>query len=271
MGNLEALIPIGFVLFFGVVMLLASKMEAQRVARLREHAESQGYVYFGSAVAPGCMSFGSKNDYTPEASVIGDAIMTIFDGMSPFGIGHSRAIDALRVKALPWGTIHAFRYRYTTGSGKNQTRHVEYVAVMQLAVDMLDLSMRRQHTLDHVFGAIGLRDIQFESEEFNRLMYVQCSSAELAYQIIHPRMMEWLIASPVPSGFACRGSLMLWPNGGTPEQLDYLENWVPEFLDQFEDFVMKDRSEGLAVPANALGGVPIQPPMRLEMTRTRPK
>ena len=44
----------------------------------------------------------------------------------------------------------------------------------------------------------GDDDIQFESEAFNRTFRVHCANEQCAFSLIDGRMMEWLLAQPIP-------------------------------------------------------------------------
>ena len=41
-------------------------------------------------------------------------------------------------------------------------------------------------------------DIDFESDEFSRKFYVQSSDRKFAYDVLHPRMMEFLLQTTPP-------------------------------------------------------------------------
>ena len=51
--------------------------------------------------------------------------------------------------------------------------------------------------LDKVSEFVGFDDIDFESAEFSRKFYVKSHDKRWAYDIIHPLMMEYLLAMPV--------------------------------------------------------------------------
>ena len=51
--------------------------------------------------------------------------------------------------------------------------------------------------LDKITEFAGFNDIDFESAEFSRKFYVKSPDKRWAYDVIHPRMMEFLLASPV--------------------------------------------------------------------------
>lgn len=60
-------------------------------------------------------------------------------------------------------------------------------------------------------GMVGLRDIEFEHEEFNRRFHVRAEDREFAYKLLDARMMQYLLSTP---GGMCvevvGGSALLW-------------------------------------------------------------
>jgi hypothetical protein len=90
-------------------------------------------------------------------------------------------------------------YRYETGSGDNRQVHSLSYALFQLPfVGTPDLLIRREHLGDKLLGGIGFDDIDFESEEFSRTFWVKSSNKKYAYDVIHPKMMEFLLGGPTP-------------------------------------------------------------------------
>ena len=49
--------------------------------------------------------------------------------------------------------------------------------------------------MDKIAGALGFHDINFESSEFSRKFHIKCADKKFAYDVIHPRMMEFLLAA----------------------------------------------------------------------------
>lgn len=90
-------------------------------------------------------------------------------------------------------------YRYTTGSGKNSHTHRVSYATFQLPfLRTPDLLVKKEGIGDKLVGGLGFDDIDFESEEFSRAFWVKSSDKRFAYDVIHPRMMEFLMKGPTP-------------------------------------------------------------------------
>jgi hypothetical protein len=52
---------------------------------------------------------------------------------------------------------------------------------------------------DKIAGAVGFDDIDFESAEFSKRFHVKSPDKKFAYDVIHPRTMEFLLSSGGPS------------------------------------------------------------------------
>ena len=90
-------------------------------------------------------------------------------------------------------------YRYVTGHGKHRQTHLISFAAFHLPfLRVPDLLVRREHLGDKVLGGIGFDDIDFESEEFSRTYWVKSENKKFAYDVIHPKMMEFLLRGPTP-------------------------------------------------------------------------
>jgi len=120
-----------------------------------------------------------------------------FPGFRCLRQGHSRyahnVMDGKWAGELP---VTAFDYQYTTGSGKNQTTHNFSAVIVRSPVPLKPLFVRREGFFDKVGEFFGFDDIDFESAEFSRMFYVASPDRRWAYDVIHQRMMEYLMAAP---------------------------------------------------------------------------
>ncbi len=97
--------------------------------------------------------------------------------------------------------ILAFDYHYETHSrdskGRRKTHHHRFSAVILASdVPLRPLVIRPEGLFDKVAGFFGFDDIDFESAEFSRRFYVKSPDRKWAYDVIHTRTMELLLASP---------------------------------------------------------------------------
>lgn len=140
-----------------------------------------------------------------------------------------------------------FRYRKKTGSGKNRrtiTHRFSYLILHLPWRDVPDLLIRPEGMFDQLAGVFGFDDIDFESDEFSRKFHVKSPNRRFAYDVVHPRMMDFLLEASGPAidierGRCCASDgLRSW----TPEQfvahIDYLRRfftlWPEHLLAQIE-------------------------------------
>jgi hypothetical protein len=124
-----------------------------------------------------------------------------------FRRGHSRAaldtlVGTLEVDGHPCAArCGDFRYRVTHSTGKSTTTTTYRFSYLMVKVPWRHtppLLVRPEGIFDKLAGAFGFDDIDFESAEFSRRFYVKSSDKKFAYDVIHPRMMEFLLAQQPP-------------------------------------------------------------------------
>lgn len=156
-----------FLLIIGVVAYFGWRARQKKIAEYRAWAARYGFGY------------EPRDD-----SVAG------LSSESPFGIGRARqGIDVFRGK---YKNLHIvfFQYDYTTGSGKNSTTHSNQVVAIGLptARPLLDIG------LENAFSRRFQKDIDFENQRFNDTFRVKSPNRRFAFDVIHPRVMEWMLA-----------------------------------------------------------------------------
>jgi len=119
-----------------------------------------------------------------------------YESFDPFDRGHSRRSSNLihgRRGPIDW---EMFDYKYTTGSGKNRQTHHCGVVLAKIDVVLSRIQIRPEGFFDKLAGLVGFDDIDFESEEFSRRFHVSSDDRKFTYDLIHPKMMEYLLAAP---------------------------------------------------------------------------
>lgn len=94
------------------------------------------------------------------------------------------------------------------------------------------MTMKPETVLSRLGDTIGLRDLQFESDEFNRAWNVTCDDRRFAYAFVDARMMRWLLMVGDDHRFDVSGPHLLVAT----DQLD-VDAWpvLARVLDQFVD------------------------------------
>lgn len=75
--------------------------------------------------------------------------------------------------------------------------------------DCPHLSIAREGLLSRLADAIGFRDIEFESEEFNRAWQIGSEDRKLASAFVDAGMMEWLLDEGSVASYEVVGPLLL--------------------------------------------------------------
>lgn len=110
----------------------------------------------------------------------------------PYRRGHSVAAGIVLLGARDGLALRVVDGRYTTGSGKHQTRHV----VSSVALEMpfpLQLTIEAEGFGHKLVDALGGEDIDVESDEFSRRFWVQSPDRRKAYDVLHAGMIEFLL------------------------------------------------------------------------------
>ena len=166
----------------------------------------------------------------------------------PWGRGHSRlAVDVLE------GTrggrpVRCFEYRYrvTDAAGPNGARsdRTYHFAVywVRLPKVLGELVVGREGLGSRIARAVGVRDIELESERFNRRFTVTAPDRRFAYDILHPRMMEWLLVGQAP-GFRLHGAdlVLVEPGGLRPDNVLSRLDYLGGVADRIPDIVWNPR------------------------------
>ncbi len=175
------------------------------------------------------------------------------------GMNH-RTTDVVHGEFFPGAFFVAFTHHwqtqrtetYTDANGNTQTRtvtdnHSEVIHEVTLPFGMPDLTVTNDSKLRRLFGGPSL---DFELAEFNKRFDVFCSVPKFAYDVLHPRQIEYLMAvGTMP--FSITGNRVR-PRSGTHshEAIAFELDVLAGFFARVPAFVWQD----LGVP---------QPPLRL--------
>ncbi len=157
--------------------------------------------------------------------------------------GHSRyARNIMRGTWKGLGVL-AFDYHYATGSGKNRRNHNFSAVIVTAPLPLKPLYIRREGFFDKLGDFFGAGDIDFESAEFSRRFYVKSPDRKWAYDVIHTRMMEHLMAGPDYGIQFDTRHVMVWRQKRfSPAQLDQAAEFVRRMLELIPDYVVRQQS-----------------------------
>jgi hypothetical protein len=171
---------------------------------------------------------------------------------APFGQGHDRRAENVLTGTHDTRPFAAFDYRYSTTSTSTDaqgrtTTHTEVhrfsVIELEVGVRLPELSVTPEGFLGRLVGRLTNTDLEFESEQFNRAFTVTCEDRKFATDVIHPRMMEYLLTVP-DLAWSFRDSALVTISSGNHSLplLDQTLKQIDGVLDLVPEFVWKDRS-----------------------------
>ncbi len=166
-----------------------------------------------------------------------------------FRRGHGRAAfntmtGEMEIDGRHWPVkMGDFVYKVRRRSGKTTQTHTYRFsyAILHLPFPQVpDLLVRREGMFDKVAGALGFDDIDFESAEFSRRFHVKSTDKRFAYDVIHPRMMEFLMGSNAPTVDIEHGRCCLSDGKRRWEPADFEATlaWARDFFDRWPDHVL---------------------------------
>jgi len=116
-----------------------------------------------------------------------------FEGLKAFGRGiEERVYNVLHGQA-GFGYVILCDYSYTVAEGKEKHTHYRSYGLLSTEMTFQHLELRPENFLDRVSALAGINDINFESEEFNRKYFVRSKDRKFAYDIINPKMIDYLL------------------------------------------------------------------------------
>lgn len=123
----------------------------------------------------------------------------------------------------------------TDSKGNTSTtthHHKEHIAQFRTTFPFREISLN--------WGFLGQK-VRFESTAFNDKFTVRSPIARFASDVIHPRQMEYLLATvPVPFSIEPDGRIELAKREWTPEELDWFSGFLRGFFARVPDFTWKE-------------------------------
>lgn len=168
-----------------------------------------------------------------------------------FRIGHSRVAyntlsGEMEVNGESWpAKAGDFQYQVTTSNGKTTTtatHRFSYLIIHLPFAGLPDLLIRREGIFDKLAGVFGFDDIDFESEEFSRRFFVKSPDKRFAYAVIHPQMMEFLLAARPPAVDIERGRCCISDGSSLWKPEEYRANMdmLRKFLELWPEHLVAD-------------------------------
>jgi hypothetical protein len=231
--------PLGLILFLAIAVLgivasiIAAAQAAKRRERLAQIASSLG------------LTFDQRHDpYHDDEYAHFEIFRRGFDR-----VAYNTLKGQLAFAGLTWpAKMGDFRYKTEHRDSKGR-RHVSVHTFSYLILHtpwphLPDLLVRREGVFDKIATVFGSHDIDFESAEFSRKFHVWSPDRRFAYDVFHPRMIEFMLATTPPAFDFERGRCCVSDGSRTWNAGDFAATvrWLDEFFSRWPEYLVKDLS-----------------------------
>lgn len=222
----SALIVVLFAAVAGIFWYLRWKADQERMRAMQKLAADHGWTW-----------------YEEDSRFVRDHSGT------PFGQGRSRRAENVLVGTHRGRQIVAYDYEYKTDSGSGNNRstktHEYAIWLVTLPHRLPDLEVRPEGIFGgRVAGALGFGDLELESEAFNQAYRVDCDDKRYGTAMLHPRMMELLLAAAASGGVSWRiesDVLVCWEQDrADPASIVARLDLLADIIELVPSFVWKD-------------------------------
>lgn len=159
----------------------------------------------------------------------GDALGLLDEPYWIFGKGDGRGIDSTARGVIGETPVQICDYWFydTQQSGKTRTRRYTRLTVAMVALDAHcpHLTLSPENVFGRIADALGARDIELESEAFNRTFTLKSDDRKFASDFIDARMIAWLLEHGQGQSFEVGGRWVItWaPRLAGPQLVDLVE------------------------------------------------
>jgi hypothetical protein len=224
----EILAVLGFLILFGLVAYLSHVARKKREEALRGLARRLGCRFHASD------PFGLAARYEP-------CFPTLAQGSRRYAYNVvAGLLDGRPMRLFD----HHHETHSTDSKGRRTTHHHHRTFVcLEHDADLGRIEVRPEHFLDRIGAFFGFDDVDFESEEFSRKYHVKAEDRKLAYDVFHPKMIEFFLSLGDFKVTTSR-NLALFRRGSSLMSIEEIERTLLDadgFLDRLPRYVRKDR------------------------------
>lgn len=178
-----------------------------------------------AAIAIAYFSWLAKKKRREETFALAKSMGLQYDAGDPFNIDETMPHqlfslgDGRDCENVMWGMwegrpVTAFDYWYYTESTDSEghtsrTYRRFSCAMTQVPAACPGLVVTGENLFTRMADSLGFRDIELETEEFNRAWQVKCPDRKFATDFIDQRMMQWLMYAGTSWSFEVAGPIVL--------------------------------------------------------------
>jgi hypothetical protein len=149
------------------------------------------------------------------------------------------AYNTLQGRYLDW-QVTVFDYRFSTPTG-GRSGGLDYywsAFIVEMKTNFPDMIISHESRESRLAEALGESHIDFESAAFTRTFRVRSSDKKFAYDVCHPKMMEYLLANQdLTVEISGAGLAVLFEDWLRPEKIEFnlsrlieIRKLLPEYL-----------------------------------------
>ncbi|HSI73784.1 MAG TPA: hypothetical protein VK934_11475 [Fimbriimonas sp.] len=233
------------IVVIGVLVSQAQRRAAEaRRAALLAIAEEYGLEFYPFGLDEPARGF-LESLFTGFGETNLGRFLDRFQGFAPFGQGHTFKLTNLMVGRRNDSDWYAFDYLYHTthSTGKTTTTvpHPTGVVAVRVPLALPMLTMTPENLFHKIGNALGMEELDFELEEFNKRYFVRCSDRKMAYDLLHPRMIDYLMTKE-RRAWQIAGQFILLTKGGyyTPDEIRATVQEIEGFMSLVPRYVEQD-------------------------------
>jgi Protein of unknown function (DUF3137) len=172
-----------------------------------------------------------------------DPYDTLAEPFPLFDRGEGRGVENVLAGTWEGLAVRAFDYWYyeesTDSKGHTSRSYYRFDCVLaSINVACAQLSMDPETLFTRLADHLSLHDIEFESEDFNKMFNVKSDDKKFANDMVDARMMQWMLTLGKAFSFAVSGHRALVTcRRLDPSQLPSLLGATQQFVDHFPSVV----------------------------------
>lgn len=210
-----------------------------------------------------------KKKRREEIGAVAQRLGLTYDSGDPFSLDESLPHrlfsmgDGRDCENCMWGSweglsVCQFDYWYYTEStdsdgSHSRTYHRFSCLAVRIPLQCANLVVTGENLFTRMADGLGFRDIDFETEEFNRTWQVKCQDRKFANDFVDQRMMAWLMHAGTKWSFELAGPVaLIYTHKLRPAEIPLLLQCAKQFLERIPRVVL-DLYPAVGGPAATAG------------------